>query len=311
MEIINFNYLNELKRIVSERARYQKVMLLFDNSIANSELLDIYNSIKEECIFNKLNIENDSMDEVNDGYKLIIYKCQIDSFLKLEFDRRDYVNVYMPSDNYFLPYFLDIDSILNESNDYLFIPNGIIDTLILPSVYFNRFQKNIEELSCDRIDKESFSFALSEVNQQTLLKVLSHERELMFLDIDIIKKCDLPYRYLSLVDYVLISAYLVMLRAIKTHNISMVDTYKVAKENMSLIDKFYAMSENDILSRIIRLNINKLDILLFRTKSEILEYIDTDFALAHLDEVIMKVKEYIKRNDGLISYLYLYNIFGI
>ena len=48
MEILNENYLQEIKRIVYNKARYQKVMLLYDDTVSNSQIMDIYEEVKVE-----------------------------------------------------------------------------------------------------------------------------------------------------------------------------------------------------------------------------------------------------------------------
>ena len=52
MKICIENKLQELKKIVQQKAKFQKVMLIFDESVSNIEISEIYNEIKEFCVYN-------------------------------------------------------------------------------------------------------------------------------------------------------------------------------------------------------------------------------------------------------------------
>ena len=50
MKICNDNPIKEIKNIVQEKAKYQKVMVLFDENVSNIETQAIYQEIKDICI---------------------------------------------------------------------------------------------------------------------------------------------------------------------------------------------------------------------------------------------------------------------
>ena len=54
MKICNDNPIKEIKNIVQEKAKYQKVMVLFDENVSNIETQSIYQEIKDICIYNFL-----------------------------------------------------------------------------------------------------------------------------------------------------------------------------------------------------------------------------------------------------------------
>ena len=107
MNIRNDDFIFGIKDIIERRSKYQKVMLIYDNNITNADILEIYDKIKELCIFNKLNIdtERDRFDEIFDGYRTIIFFCSANSFLNINVDRTEFINIYVPIDSHVLPFF--------------------------------------------------------------------------------------------------------------------------------------------------------------------------------------------------------------
>ena len=58
MKICNDEFYKEIKNIVQTKAKYQKVMLLYDENVSSIDIAKIYNSIKELCIYNQCNIDD-------------------------------------------------------------------------------------------------------------------------------------------------------------------------------------------------------------------------------------------------------------
>ena len=114
MQIIKDNFSNNLLEIVNKYAKYQKVMVVYDNSVNNANLLQIYELIGANCVFNKLNMTIEDYSELNNGYKLLIFLCEADSFINFEFDVGEFINVFIPTDNAVLPFFL-------KGNNFLFL----------------------------------------------------------------------------------------------------------------------------------------------------------------------------------------------
>ena len=92
-----------------------------------------------------------------------------------------------------------------------------------------------------------------------------------FIDIDIIKKTDIDIEDLCLVDYLLISAFNIVIGAIKHNAYELVDVYKSVRENYALIDRYYAMANNELFTNLISLNFNKLNSASEKTKQSIFE----------------------------------------
>ncbi len=306
MEIVINNHLDRLEEILYNKARFQKVMLLYDDTVSNEEISAIYECIKNDCIFNKADINIVDLTELNNGYRLLIFKCSVDSFLNANLDGGEFVNVYMPTDSSCLPYYAKerIDDI--KSQHYLMLDKDCIDTQVLPSVYFNRFNECLQ--SSEDIN---INFEIGNISQDRTIELIESVKErISFFDIEIISECHIPYRLLPIVDYILISAYAVIIDAVKSKTVGLVDTYKSAREDSELIDRYYAMNQNAILLRLIKLNLDNLSLLVKRTRIELLEHINPQDE-CEIESIIMKIKEYLKHSDSLLSYLYLYGVFGV
>jgi len=130
-----------------------------------------------------------------------------------------------------------------------------------------------------------------------------------FVDIEIAKKTGLDYNNILIMDFVLIFVFLCVINSINNHTLELVDTYKAIKEDINLIDKFYALQTNQTFVKIVELNLNFLVSVCGKTKQDILNFI-SDYDEYETNLVINKVKTYAKENDSLVSYLFLYNIFG-
>ena len=313
MKIYYENSIEEIKNLVLSKAKYQKVMLLYDNDVSNLDIGEIYDAIKEVCVYNSSSISSDK-DEVYNGYKLIIFRCSVDSFLKCSIDREEFINVFYPTDNFILPYFLSHNNYTKKTNNILLLHSNQLDINMVSSVNFNIFFNYLKNLFYGI--RDDFIYQLDANREITQFNVMSclekMEEDCFFVDIDILKKCDIDYGDLAIVDLILIDAFILLIQSIKNQNIMLVDVYKSAKENTELIDKFYSLFQNEVLSNLIILNYNCLYGYCLKTKQKILELIGFfNVDKKHVDNLINKVKNYAKDDKGLISYLYLYNIFNV
>ena len=314
---IRMNIIEELdiKKIVEQKAKYQKVLLVYDETVSNIGIQHIYEMIKELCIFNKVDISSneDIMSLVNDGYRAVIYICSTDNFLKISINRQDFVNIYLPTDSGLLPYFLTNTNELENSADYLVL-NTNIDTSAMCSLYFNKvfnFLRNLFTMSSNKIQIEF----PSEITNAKIIEEIESiaDSEMFFVDMDIAKKCDISYSSLPLVDYILLTALLTLVRSVKQHSLSMVDVYKSAGEDYALIDRFYAMYNNESLIGLINLNFFYISNMIERTRDKLLEILPAccEYDKQTMDSLMLKIKEYSKQDNGIIGYLYLYNIFSV
>lgn len=317
MNIKDNDILKNLRDIIDAKSKYQKVMLLYDDNVSNLDIANIFDTIKEVCIFNKLNIntEQERLNEVNDGYRTIIYLCSTESFLNLKFDRNEFVNIYLPIDNAILPYFLDKTyRIEKRINDYLLLNKRIVDISLVFSVFFNKFYNYIKNLMYFQNSSIEFNFEINELSSLNSIDIINKiEKDFEFIDIKIIAECEIDYQFLPVVDYLIITAFSLLIRSVHNHTLSMVDIYKSVKEDYALVEKFYAMADNELFINLINLNFNCINSFCKKCRVGILDRVSVceEFNETSIKEILVKLKDYFKNSQGLFAYLYLYDIFGI
>ena len=309
----NTNKVEEIKNIIQAKAKYQKVMIVFDESVSNLEIGEIYNSIKEFCIYNQCPINQIDKQELSNGYRLIVFLCEVDNFLEIDFSLEEYINIFCPQDAAILPYFLNQNNNISLAENYLILDAFKVDIELMCCVYFNQFFNyfnNLLSLKNRSFEAEWFSQDITAFNMIKILESVDGEN--VFLDIDIIKKYHISYNEIMLVDLLLIDAFLLLIMSIKSQSLSLVDVYKAAKEDNGLIDKFYACSNNDAFFNLVLLNYNCLYNFCVKTKQKIIDCFNVgDVREEQVKIVMKKIKEYAKNDCGICGYLYLFNLFGV
>ena len=139
MKICYENPLKEIKNTVEKKAKFQKVMLLYDDYVSNVQITEIYDSIRGFCVYNCCNIKNIDENEIYNGYKLVIFVCGVDSFLKCNLKKDEFINIFFPQDSAVLPYLLNDSNMIEKSENYLIIQNSNIDFVAMASLSFNLF----------------------------------------------------------------------------------------------------------------------------------------------------------------------------
>lgn len=298
----------EIKKIVEEKAKYQKIACLYDSCENFKRAKEVCEVIKDICVFNQLEMDGDLL-ELNNGYKMILYFCSTDSFLKTHFNKTDFINVYIPSDGGVLPYYIKNEKPYNDG-DFLFLYGNQIDAGVLSSICFCEFFDYLSNLIfADKTD-EFIAKNFSNITQKTILDALENcKNELYFIDVKILKESKLCYRFLPLVDYVLITALYIMITAVNSNAYSLVDFVKATKNDENEIDKFYAMANNVLFKEIVELNFLKIASNCKNARENILQNLTTQFQNCEVEKVIESVKVFCKKQEGLLGYLYLFNIF--
>ncbi len=302
------NNLQEIREIVERKAKYQKVMLIYDNHAKSNEMLDIYENIKDICVFNKISI-NSNIDEIYNGYKVLIFCVSSDSFLNFRKDIREFVNIFVNHDGNFLPFYLDCDLKISSEERYLLIDKNSMDVAMVSSICFNRFYAYLNDLLYYQTGNVKFDFFNKEITQHNVVDELNNIVDnFTFVDLKIIQEKGLKCDDIILIDFILICAFLTLIFSVGNKTYELVDTYKICKDNQELIDKFYALQTNQALVRFLELNYNFLITACKKTKEIILDLmpnVNEDKVLQLID----KVKSYSKECDNILAYLYLYNIF--
>ena len=282
----------DLKRVVKENAKYQKVMLIYDNMVTSSQISQAFAEIKGLCVFNKMSVEEFDETEINNGYKLLIFLCCADSYLKIKYSRADFVNIFMPIDHSILPYYLT-DFKSEAENDYIILNSVVLDVGAVSSVYFARFYNYLHNLLCEQYSNIEFDFTPFDITQKNILTMLSNIPPMQFEDVKILSQCGLKYSSLPLVDYLLISAFQILISSLKLGCYNLVDVYKVAKDDERMVDKFFALSNNNLLTSLISLNYNRLNLACEKTKAAILNLLPSSLTQESLvEETIKSIKNY-------------------
>lgn len=313
MKICKDNPIKEIKNIVQNKAKYQKVMLLFDDSVSNVEIGEIYMAIKDFCIYNQSNIKEVDENEIYNGYRLVVFYCMVDSFLKCKINTEEFVCVFFPKDNSLLPYFLSKTNEIDYAENYLLIENTKVDLSMKISIHFNQFYNYFKNLISGQNQTINYSQINQEITQYNVLNCIKEmPKDSFFLDVDILKKEDISYEDIIVVDLLLINAFLLLITSIKQQSFMLVDVYKSARDDTVLIEKFYKLFNNETLTNLIILNYNCLHTYCNKTKQRILEFIGFfNIENNKVENIIKKIKNYSKNDNDLPAYLYLYNIFDV
>ena len=301
--MIILNDFNEIKNIVESRAKYQKVMLIYDEETSETEIIGVYEQIKEICMFNKM-IINQDLEEIYNGYKLLIFCVSSNSFLQFNYNIEEFVSVFIINEQNALPFYLDYASKKSLSERYLFSSKKILDIGAISSVKFNRFYNYLNELISYNYSQLKLDF-----ESNNYVDINTIENDFCFYDIEILKKACLSYDKVLIVDFLILCGFNCVINAISNNTLQLVDCYKSIKEDIQLIDKFYALQASNTFVKIIELNINFLSAYCNKTKTEILNLLK-DVNETEIVEILSKIKDYSKNENSLLNYLYLYNVFG-
>ena len=306
MSITRKNY-DELLPIVEQHAKFQKVMLIFDNFTSNLTLQNIQNQIKEVCIFNKTSISSPNINEVYNGYKMLIFCCEPESFLKLNLNLSEFVCVVINNSAY-LPFSVNPNNNICETNMIMLPNKSSVDKPAYASLYFNEFYNYARNLYTQQDD--DFTLQITELSPRQLVSVLnSLPADFTFIDVDILRKSNLNYECLPLIDFCLITGFETLFSCVKQHTLEMTDLYKSIRTDQQLIDKFYALAQNDALLTIVELNFNELTSKIKHAKKHILSFMPA-FTTEKLKHVVEQVKDYAKDTSNIINYMFLYDVFN-
>lgn len=314
--MIQIGKMEDLPEIVAKHAKYQKVMLLFDRFTSNSQIAQIHNLIKELCIFNKLDIENltgfnlsgqeNKLEEIYNGYKMLIFLCAPESFVKSSLNLEEFVNVFV-CQNALLPYCLSKNHTISQAKTILLPANNKLDKFAFSSLAFNNFFNYVLDIYTQT--ETDFGITMREFSNNNLFSILGTlPPNFKFVDIEILATTDFDYRALPIIDFVLLAGFEAFFAGVKQHNFLFADIYKVAKNNPQFINKYYSLSQNDAMLTMVELNFNFLQNKLNDAKQivhQFLQIMPTDDML----KIIKSVKNFAKNSSGILNYLYLYNVF--
>lgn len=296
--------LNGLLNVVQKHAKFQKVLLCYDNQVANFNIMQIYQTIKEHCIFNQMSLQKLNFNELNNGYKLVIFLCSANSFLKANLNCADFVCIFMPTDSNILPFFVNQQNML-QTNNFLFLKNAEMDINILFSVYFNRFYNYLKDMLFMQESNINFEFNIKAITQKSLLNLLNTQT-MEFVDLKLLKVCNIDYKFLPAIDCLLLQGFLWLTNAIRQNNLALVDVYKAMKDNLESVNYYYNLATDKVFLEIVNLNFFNLNQILTQSL-QLTQILPLTEKLTKTE--FEKIKEFCKNDKNLLNYLYLYNFF--
>lgn len=313
--MIKIGKTEDLSLLVEKYSKYQKVMLVFDKFTSNLQIAKIYNTIKNLCIFNQIEVDkllnnegntNKNLEEVYNGYKMLIFLCTPENVVNLNLNLEEFVNVFI-CQNALLPYCLNKNHMISQAETFLLQDFNILDKSAFSSLAFNCFYNYILNLVAQQ--DSDVEFKLQEFTNNNLLYALTKlPNDFKFIDIEILAASNMDYQTLPIIDFVLIAGLEAFFCGVKQHNFLFADIYKTAKSNIQLINKYYALSQNDAIITMVELNFGFLQNKLNSAKQivyKFLQFKPTDDVV----KIIQAVKTFAKNSNGILNYLYLYNVF--
>lgn len=313
MKVLYGDVIGNVYSIIIDRAKYQKIMIVYDDYTSSLLINDLYSRVKGVCIFNKSHINNLDIHELNNGYKLIVYLCLEESYLKRKFEVEEFINVFCLQDKNIVPFLIGDKSTLLSGENYLLLERKTVDACLISSISCNRFVEYFQNLlNCDDADEKYINFENNKINFNLELLISNISSNMNFYDYEILVKSNLDCKSVVLIDLILIDAFMVLLNAVKTQSLMIVDVYKSGKEDMALIDKCYSIIGNDVIKNVILLNYSDLWEFCSKTKQNILSCVGIfNYTKNDFQKSFDLVKSYLKQNDNILSILYIYNIFGV
>ena len=311
MKIFKDNLFKNLQNVVEIKAKFQKVLLIYDENVTEIMITKIYETIKLNCVFNKVEINNLPKIEINNGYKLLVFACSAKNFFNLNFNFSDFICFFIPTDSNYLPFFINENNRLESKNNYLFLSENFIDEKIVFSCLFNRVVASLNAMIFDNtINLKQLD--LMQITQKNLFDVLNEFENENFEDFKILKQLKLDYETLPIIDYILLLAFDTLATAIREKNLAITDIYKNLKNDYVKINKYYNLISSQVFIQVIDFNYVFLSNLLKQS----LKTINNIFNLKNYfngynpQTIINNLKEYSKNADILFNYLFLFNVFG-
>lgn len=313
MKVCYGNQIKEIQNIVLSKAKYQKVMVLYGDCVSSVEIDKIYESIQGSCIFNKANINQCDVDEINNGYRIVIFLCSANEFINCKFNKEEFINIFLPQNNSLLPFYLTPNNTIANNENHLLLENRNLDFTMWASLIFNSFYSYLQNLLNGKSEVVNYEIFNRQITHNDLIDMIEKmPYETIFQDFDILNKQQIDYNDLIFVDLLLIEGLLLLVESIKEKRFTIVDVYKSARDDEQLIEKFYKLYNNDMLFNVVILNYNCIHNFCLKTKQKILELVCFfDFDKCKINSLIDKIRNYAKNSTGLTAYLYLYNIFDV
>lgn len=306
MKIVKKDVLKEICDLLVLKARYQKVVVCYDDS-ADAVLVE---KIKEKVgkrmiiidfYYNNNRIELEKI--LQDGVRVVVYNVKINNYLKARMDNDFLIKVFIPTGNFILPYVIERDGFFCDN---LLVYKDCLDFLTIILLYDAGLTKLWADVQMQQnVDLEIFKQIDNVVNcgSGDLIRIVNYLSP--YFDVSVEEECIPYYIYLKL-------CYVCkMLERFKFNEESVIDFYKL-KLTGDEINKAYQVLVKSEMVDYLKMYCDKMlrvvDALLQRVKILIKKYFKNKINIEKID---LKIKENSKnlKIDNLLYISYIFNVF--
>ena len=306
MKIIRKNTVKEIVNLILLRAKYQKVVICYDDTADKCLLENIKDKVDKQVVFINFYYNNNYEDlskTLQDGARIVVYNVSVDNYLKIKDNNNFLIKVFVPTSNFILPYMIEIDSVFCDN---LLVCPGKLDCLAIILLYDAGLTKLWADLQLhEKVDLEVFKNIDNVINSGggDLMEITGYLSN--YIDISVDENCIPYYIYLKL-------CYVCkMLERFKFNEESVLDFYKL-KLSREEIDKAYLVLVKSEIVDCLKMYCDKIlrvvYALLQRVKILIKKYFKNKINIEKID---LKIKENAKnlKIDNLLYISYIFNVF--
>ena len=307
MQTMYGDYLSNLKELTQKFSKYQKVLLVYSSLASDDEVNSIYEAIRGEVVFNKIQLELFSSELISDGYRMVIFLCSGSELLNINYSSEEFINIYIPLKNEILPFYSLIKS---EDRGYILFKNNDLDIFVYCFLEFHKIMFKLYSFKETNIELWT-NYNYDDLDLVNSIKALNQNiYKSKMIDIDFIKYFNLDYSTLACVELIILNGYKRLILDIASNCLKMVDVFKFHKDDTFLVDKLYKVFSNTNFIRLLRLNSKSLIKDIDQARERILFILSGRESLEFdLDDLIEKVKKYCLICDEICE-LYLYDVFS-
>lgn len=302
MQYFNKINFNEIYKIVEERAKYQKVLILFDKQNYTKQLDQVVIKIKKNCVlfmadYSSLNEEQISKVLEND-YKLVLISLTDENYIKLcKYYDFSAITIDIFNGN-ILPvhlkenascYLFYENEKLNKT-EQLYLSNYLVEWKWRSLLTGKNFCIKENEIMCafNKTDLIESSFFKCDEMWQELVDIKAEDYDLYLF----IRLMAIKYLFLSFL----------------TKTQIMIDVYKVYENNLEELNFIYLLYNDERVNFVFK-NYNKY--MLDYIDSSLTSQVETKYKKENIFNILRIINNLAKniKKDNLLKYCYLYGIF--
>lgn len=144
MRIVNkSNSIKEIYDLILSKAKYQKVIFCIDETSDVQNIDNIINMLGRKVIAIKYYYNHKTVSTffnmLNNGVRIVVYNIKIEHFYKLQTDSNFVLNIFIPQENFMLPYMSNVESLYGDN--ILICHNQLKDNLSVLFMYYQGLNK--------------------------------------------------------------------------------------------------------------------------------------------------------------------------